>query len=251
MTERRPFAVVTGASGGLGLALARNFASNGFDILITAEDQELGAATVELAACGTVSVHAVRADLATPQGIERLVDAITASGRAVDALCIAAGTGEGSSFTEVSLEDEQGLLADSVGGPVHLAKRLLPGMVRRGRGRVLLATAAAGPFHATRAGARAFLLSFAEVLRNELQGTGVTVTALTPDPAGPRVPQRGELPASPAGLMRKGDPAHLARKGFQAMMAGQEHVVADPAKDRMPAAGMSLVAGLQQAAEPA
>lgn len=103
MAESRPFAVITGASSGIGRELARQFAANdfdvlitAFDVLITAEDSELAAAADDLTGPGT-NVQAVRADLATPGGAEELVAAITATGRAVDALALVWATGAPSS----------------------------------------------------------------------------------------------------------------------------------------------------------
>lgn len=251
MTDSKQLAVITGASSGIGLELARNFARKGFDIVIAAEDQELAAATAELSG-DSGDVHAVRTDLATPEGVEMLAAAITSTGRPVDALCINAGIGNGGAFVDIPLEDEQRLLGLNIAHPVHLAKRLLPGMVRRGRGRVLFTSSIAatmpGPFYATYAASKAFVLSFAEALRHELKDTGVTVTALMPGPADTEFFERGGLQDTPVGSMKKDDPAEVARDGYEAMMAGKDHVVAGSLKNKLQAAGAKMMSERQQAA---
>ena len=94
----RQFAVVTGASSGIGYELARQFAQNGFDVLVTAEDEELTQAAANLRRDGQIEVIDVRADLATYEGVEQLYAAIRATGRPVDAIALNAGRGAGGDF---------------------------------------------------------------------------------------------------------------------------------------------------------
>ena len=221
MAESRPFAVVTGASSGIGRELAQQFAGHGFDVLITGADGGLDAAAGELAHGGTV-IREVLADLASPEEAERVVAAIAAIGRPVDALALTAGTGASGAFIDVPLADEQHLIAVTVGATVHLAKQIVPDMVRRGSGRVLLtAPAASSSAGATAAGSQAFIESFADGLRQELDGTGVTVTSMLPGPAD--------------------DPAEVARDGFAALMAGRRQVVAGSVQSKLQVAGARLI----------
>ncbi len=88
----RPLAVVTGASSGIGRELAKQFASNGFDLVVTAEDAELTQATHELEGLGT-RVESLQVDLARPEGVEELTSFIAARARPVDALALNAGVG--------------------------------------------------------------------------------------------------------------------------------------------------------------
>ena len=198
MADSRPFAVITGASSGIGRELARQFMAHGFDILVTDEDGGLDATAGDLAGdlTGTTgdlagsgagtTIQEVVADLATTDGVERVVATIAAIGRPVDALALNAGFGNGGAFTEIPLADEQRLIGVNISAPVHLAKRIVPDMVRRGSGRVLFTSSVAsqlpGPYYATYAASKAFIQSFAHALRYELAGTGVTVTALLPGP---------------------------------------------------------------------
>ena len=153
MTDSKPLAVVTGASSGIGRELARQFATHGYDVIVAAEDSGLVPAAEDLAATGA-DVQPVRADLATFSGVERLLEAIAATGREVDAVALNAGVGNGGAFIDVPLADEERLIDLNIGSTVHLAKRILPDMVARGAGRVLFTPSAAsqmpGPWRRTR-----------------------------------------------------------------------------------------------------
>jgi short-subunit dehydrogenase len=152
VTDSKPLAVVTGASSGIGRELARQFATNGFDVIVAAEDSGLVSAVDDLAATGA-QIQPVRADLATFSGVERLLEAIAATGRDVDAIALNAGVGNGGAFIDVPLADEERLIDLNIGCTVHLAKRILPDMVARGAGRVLFTSSVAsqmpGPYYAT------------------------------------------------------------------------------------------------------
>src|SRR4051794_33021000 len=105
-SRSKPLAVVTGASSGIGLELARVFAEEGFDLIVAAEDAELAPASSELSRAGA-EVEAVRVDLATPAGVEELRDRVHRTGRPVAALALNAGRGAGGAFaTETKLADE-------------------------------------------------------------------------------------------------------------------------------------------------
>ena len=245
------FAVVTGASSGIGLELARQFAQHGFDVLICAEDDGITAAAAQLQAPG-VAVTAVQADLATPAGVQVLTDAIGAAGRPVDALAINAGIGNGGSFLDIPLADELRLINTNIVSGVQLAKWALPGMVARGQGRVLFTASVAstmpGPFYATYAASKAFVLSFAEALRYELKDSGVTVTALMPGPTDTEFFDRADMHDTPAGQGSKDDPAEVAADGFRALMAGKDHVVAGSVKNKAQVVGGSVLPDTAKAA---
>ncbi len=226
----RPLAVVTGASSGIGLELAKQFATNGFDLVIAAEDAELDSARAELAALAG-QVEAVRADLATDAGVDELWRHIEGLGRPLDAIALNAGIGAGGPFAENELAKELRVIELNVRGTVHLAKHAVQVMVPRGQGRIMFTSSIAstmpGTNHAVYNASKAFVQSFSVAIRQELKDTGVTVTSLMPGPTETEFFERAELTDTPIGDRRvQDDPAQVAEQGFKAMMAGQEQIVA-------------------------
>ena len=232
----RQFAVVTGASSGIGLELAKQFATNGFDVLITAEDDGIRSVVAEVGAAGA-DVVAVQADLTTSDGVRALHAEIDAAGRPVDALALNAGIGVAGEFIETSLDADLDVVQLNVVSVVHLAKLVLPAMAARGSGRVLITASVAstlpGPYYATYAASKAFLLSFAEAIRYELRDRGVTVTALMPGPTDTDFFRRAGMEDTRAGQGPKDDPAEVAADGFAALMAGDDHVVAGSFRNKV------------------
>src|SRR3989440_594908 len=144
-------------------------------------------------------------------------------------------------FAHNDLSAELGLIALNVTSAVHLTRLLLPEMVKRGMGRLLftssIAATAPGPYHATYAASKAFLYSFAEAIRYELKDTGVTVTALMPGPTDTEFFDRAGMQGTKLREdVSKDDPAEVAREGFEALLAGQDHVVAGSMKNKVQAA---------------
>src|SRR3954470_8447744 len=119
-TSSRPLALVTGASSGIGLELAKQFADNDFDLIVAAEDDELADAVIELEGLGA-NVDAVRVDLAMPEGVERLYARVREAGRPVEAASLNAGIGSGGAFADTALKDELRLVDLNVRSTVHLA----------------------------------------------------------------------------------------------------------------------------------
>jgi short-subunit dehydrogenase len=242
----RPLAVVTGASNGIGYELAKQFAQNGFDLLITATGPSINEAAQAFEELGA-GVETVQADLATYDGVETLYNQIKATGRAVEAICasqqrfaiaINAGVGVGGDFArETDLKDELNLINLNVVSSVHLAKRVVKDMVERGKGRILFTSSIAaimpGPFEAVYAASKAFVHSFSEGLRNELKDTGVTVTALMPGPTDTNFFHRAGMDDTNVGANEKDDPAQVAKQGFEALMAGKDHIIAGSLKTKI------------------
>ena len=224
-----PLAVVTGASSGIGLSLARELVQRGYDVVVTAEDAELESAAVQLRGVDeSREVVAVRADLSLPEGVTELYDAVQRLGRPVDVIALNAGIGVGGRFWETSLEDDLRLVDLNVRSTVHLAKLVVRDMVARGSGRVLvtasIAAKAPGPYHATYAASKAFVHSFAEGIRHELADTGVTVTSLKPGPTDTAFFERSGLEDSAIGKGPKDSAAKAAKKGYKALMKGKDQV---------------------------
>ncbi|MBD0268040.1 MAG: SDR family NAD(P)-dependent oxidoreductase [Cyanobacteria bacterium Co-bin8] len=229
-SSTRPLAVVTGASSGIGYELAKQFAENGFDLLITATGPSINEAAQTLQELGA-NVKTVQSDLSTYEGVEILYQEIVSASRPVDAIAINAGVGVGGEFArETDLRDELNLLNLNVVSTVHLAKRVVKDMVDRGEGRILFTSSIAsimpGPFEAVYAASKAFTHSFAEALRNELKDTGVTVTSLMPGPTDTNFFDRADMDDTLADSGLKDDPAEVAKQGFEALMSGKDSIIA-------------------------
>lgn len=182
-----PTALVTGASAGIGLALARRFAAGGYALALTARrEDELKRIAAELTAAHGVAVHVFPLDLSAADGPARLHAEVTASGLSVDVLVNNAGFGTLGPFLDTPLEQELAMVRLNVAAVVELCGRFVPAMRARGSGRVLnvgsVAAFQPGPHMAIYYATKAFVLSFSEALWDELRGTGVTVTCLCPGP---------------------------------------------------------------------
>ncbi len=246
-------ALVTGASSGIGLELAKQFAAGGYDLVITAEDDELRAAADELRGLGA-EVESVQADLAQPQGVEELVERIAGTARPVAAAAINAGVGVGGAFVgETGLDDHLTEIDLNVRSSVHLAYRILPPMVQDGAGKVLFTSSVAattpGPFQSVYNASKAFIKSFAEGLREELRDTGVTVTTLMPGPTDTEFFDRAGMGDTKLGQSDKDSPAEVAEEGYAALMAGKDHVVAGSTKNKVQAAAGNVLPDTTLAAQ--
>ena len=259
----RQFAVVTGASTGIGLELARQCIMNDFDVLICADDARgIHEAAKHLAAAGA-TVIPVAADLATYEGVEKLAREVEASRHSVDVLILNAGIGVNGPFIQTPLDEELRTIALNCSSIIHLAKRVIPQMVVRGRGRVLITASVAStspaPYLAVYGATKAFDLSFAEALRAELKETGVTVTALQPGATDTEFFDRAEMTDTRIARSKKDDPAEVARIGFEAMMKGKDKVIAASLKSKveglvgeiLPEPAKAAIQGIQTKPRPA
>jgi uncharacterized protein len=232
----RPLAVVTGASSGIGLELAREFARHNYDLLIAAENAGIERAADEIRALGT-RVDTAQVDLATREGVDALVGRVRADGRPIEAIAINAGVGVGGPFVETDLDAELRLVALNVTGVVQLSKHIVRDMLSVGQGRILYTSSIAGdmpaPYLAVYGASKAFELSFAEALRHEMKDTGVTITVLQPGPTDTNFFRRADMEDTKVATGKKDDPADVARQGFEALMAGKDHVVAGSFKNRV------------------
>ncbi len=237
MHDHRLFAVITGASKGIGHELARVFAKNGYDLLIVADSEQIEEAGRELGTLGT-SVQTLKADLAKYDGVEKLWQAVESTGRPVDAIAINAGVGVGGKFVETDLEEELNMIQLNVTGSVHLAKLAARQMASRGSGKILFTSSIAGtmpaPIEAVYGATKAFLLSLSKSLYYELKDVGITVTALQPGPTDTNFFHRAGMDDTEVGSEGKytNDPAEVAEQGFQALMDGKDHVYASSAKTK-------------------
>ncbi len=246
-------AVVTGASSGIGFELGRVLAHEGYDLIVCSAGERLEGAVEEFRSegeAGGISVTGVHADLATKEGVNELWKACEAAGRPLDIACINAGVGVGGLFVDTDLEEELNLIALNCGHTVHLAKHVAKQMAARGAGKILFTASIAGemvaPREAVYAASKAFVLSFAHSLRYELKDTGVTVTALQPGPVDTDFFHRAGMDSTEAGTEGKKDsePDAVARQGFDALMAGKDHVYAASFKTKLEGALANVTPGV-------
>lgn len=239
-TTTRKFAVVTGASSGIGYELARQFATHDYDLLIAAETQAIQDAARALEDTGA-QIQSLQADLASFDGVEKLYQTIQSAGRRLDAIAINAGVGVNGEFArDTDLEDELNLINLNVVSPVHLTKRVLKDMLANGGGKILYTSSIAGTmpgaFTAVYNASKSFVTSFAQAVRNELKDTGVTITVLMPGATETEFFRRAHMEDTKLGAAEnKDDPAEVARQGFEAMMDGKDHVVAGSFKNKLQA----------------
>jgi short-subunit dehydrogenase len=162
--------------------------------------------------------------------VERLYAAITSTGRPVSAAALNAGVGQGGAFVDTDLGDEIKIIDVNIRSTVHLAKRLLKDMVMRDDGKVLITSSIAstmpGSFQAVYNASKSFLQSFAQALQNELKDTNVTVTSLMPGPTDTDFFHRADMEDTKVGQANKDDPAQVAKQGFDALMSGEEKIIA-------------------------
>lgn len=234
------FAVVTGASTGIGRAIARCFARDGYSLVVTAENAaELAAAAPLFRAAGSPRVEEVVADLSVPEGPRGLYDAVAALGIAPDFLVSNAGCGVFGAFTETDLERELTSIRLNIMATTILTKLYAHDMRERGQGRILITSSlvafAPSPNLAVYSATKAFNYSLAEAVGNELKGTGVSVTALMPDLTATEFFEHNGMLGTALAEIPKADPNEVAEAGYAALMRGDNHVVA-PASAKVKAA---------------
>ncbi|WP_409187730.1 SDR family NAD(P)-dependent oxidoreductase [Bradyrhizobium sp. RDM4] len=220
------FAVVTGASTGIGLELAKCCAKAGFDLVIAADEPAIQGAADELRGLGA-KVESVQADLSTTGGIDKLCGLV--GNRPVDALLANAGVGLGKAFLDQEFDRVRRVVDTNITGTLYLIHRAGNEMLRRKSGRILITGSVAGftpgSFQAVYNGTKAFLDSFSFALREELRDSGVTVTCLMPGATETEFFRRADMMDTKVGTEEKDDPADVAKAGFEAMMSGESDIV--------------------------
>jgi uncharacterized protein len=224
----RQFAVVTGASTGIGLELARVCAREGFDLLIAADEPEIEKAAAELRQeKGAGNVEILNIDLATTEGVDRLYQAT--NGRPVDVLMANAGRGLGRAFLDQDLARIREVIDTNITGTTCLLHRIGNDMRQRNQGRILITGSIAGftpgSFQAVYNASKSYLNSLSFALREELRDSDVTVTCLMPGATETEFFKRADMMDTKVGTEAKDDAAMVAREGFDAMMKDKGDVV--------------------------
>jgi short-subunit dehydrogenase len=229
MIRDRQTVLITGASGGIGLELARVFAKHGFDmILVARRESELEALAERCRKEQGVRVDVLPMDLLAPDASAKLIQQIEDCGLEVDILVNNAGLMDMGGFADIGVERHEDLLQLNIVVLTSLTRRLLPAMIERGHGRILNVASTSAflpvPSMAVYAASKAFVLSLSESLLEELKETGVTVTALCPgvtktDMYDRAKEQHAMLRNVPELLLS--DAEDVAREGYEACMAGR------------------------------
>jgi len=217
-------AIITGASSGIGREIAMLAASEGYDLVMAADEPFVDAAA---GLPRDTLVETVEADLATRVGVETLLAA--AGDRDIDVLVANAGHGLGHGFLDQEVADWRHVIDTNITGTLLLLQPVLKRMVARGKGRVLItgsiAGHLAGSFQAVYNGTKAFIDSFAAAIGEELKDSGVTITCLKPGATDTRFFERAGMLDTKIGQAKKDDPADVAITGWEAMKAGEHAVV--------------------------
>jgi short-subunit dehydrogenase len=225
-TVSRPFAIVTGASTGIGFELARCCAAGGFDLLVAADEPQIQDAAAKLRADGA-SVKAVEVDLSTLQGVDELYGA--AEGRPIAALLANAGRGLGHAFLDQDFDEAKLVVDTNVTGTIYLIQKVGREMRSRGEGRILITGSIAGfmpgTYQAVYNGTKAFLDSFSFALGAELKGSGVSVTCLMPGATETEFFERADMLDTKVGSGKKMAADQVAKLGYDAMMKGETEVI--------------------------
>lgn len=229
MTDTRPLALVTGGSSGIGFELAKQFAKGGYDVAITGSSDRVTGAADTLRELG-VNAYPHQGDAGTYNGVESFWSFVQSLGRPVDAAALNVGIGLGGAFVDNTLEDEFRVLDINIKGTVHLAKRVVQHMVPNGFGRILIVSSISAttptPYETVYGPSKAFGFMFAESLREELKDTGVSVTALLPGATDSDFHANAGMSNTALGPdFKKNDKTEVARQGYDALLAGDDHVV--------------------------
>ncbi len=225
----RPTALITGASSGIGEALAARFAEAGHDVVLVARSEaKLRQRAAALAAAHAVKAWAVPADLSQPGAAGRLAAAMRRARRPIDVLVNNAGVLAHGPFVGMPPARHRQLIDLNVAGLTEMLAHFVPPMVKRGHGRVLNVASIAAfqpvPSLATYAATKAYVLSLTESLAEELRGSGVTLTALCPGITATHMLSAAQRES---GALRKlpdfvvGDADAVAAEGLAACLAGE------------------------------
>lgn len=214
-------AIVTGASSGIGLEIARLAAKDGYDLIVAADTPFVDAGA-GLKGLG-VEVQSIEADLASEAGVKQLLSAV--GDRPVDVLVANAGHGLGHGFLDQPAEEWRHVIDTNITGTLLLLQPIVRKMVDRGEGKVLITGSIAGhlsgAFQAVYNGSKAFIDSFAAALGNEIKDSGVTVTCLKPGATDTQFFERADMEDTKVAQSNLDDPADVAKTGWKAMLDGE------------------------------
>jgi short-subunit dehydrogenase len=231
MEHRNQYALITGATSGIGYELARLFARDGYNLILVARNKvRLVEVTNRLKQEFSVEITPLPKDLFNPYAAEEIYDKTKEMGINVNVLVNDAGQGEWGPFVETDIERDLEIIQLNISSLVSLTKYYLQDMVSRGEGKILMLGSEAGttpmPLVAIYAATKAFVLSFSAALVNEMKDKNITVTALLPGASDTDFFHKGHAEDTVAyrenELM---DPAEVAKDGYEALQKGESKII--------------------------
>lgn len=222
--------LITGATSGIGYELAKLFASDKYNLVVVSRfEGTLHEVTEQFIALGAPRVLPIVADLSVAGAAADIYQQTLLRGIEVNILINNAGAGEHGLFCETDIERNLSIVQLNVSSMIHLTKLYLCDMLQQKRGRILQLASIASyqptPLLSVYAASKAFILSFTDSLINELEGTGVTATALIPGPTRTDFFRKAHAAQTKAAQNNLADPADIARIGYDALMKGKHHAV--------------------------
>lgn len=231
MATENKYALITGATSGIGYELAKLFAKDRYNLVIVSRDQqELESRAEEFRQHG-VEVISIAKDLFSREESFALYDEVRNRGIQIDVLVNDAGQGLYGKFQDTDIQRELNIIELNISSLVILTKCFLKEMVQRNEGKILnlasIASKVPGPWQSVYHGTKAFVLSFSEAIREELRETNITVTALMPGVTDTDFFNKADMQSSKAvqDESKMADPADVAKDGYEALMAGKDKVI--------------------------
>ena len=231
MADQQKYALVTGATSGIGYELARLFAQDHYNLVMVARSQEeLEKTASEFQQQYGIEVVPIAKDLFKRESPFEIYDEVKAKGIQIDVLVNDAGQGQYGEFVDTDINRELDIVQLNIGTYMVLTKSFLMDMVARNEGKILNVSSIAGempgPLQAVYHATKAFVTSFTEAIRNEIKQTHVTITALLPGATDTDFFSKAEM--ENAKMVKEGDladPAQVAKDGYDALMAGKDKVI--------------------------
>ncbi len=228
--NQKGYALITGATEGIGHELSKLFAADGYNLILVARSEDtLRERADALRSAHSIDVVTLPTDLFQATAPQELYDEVKARGLTVTALVNDAGQGQFGLFAEGDLSRFKDIIQLNIGALTALTHLFVKDMVARGDGKILqlasIASQLPGPWQAVYHATKAYVLSFSEALANELKGTGVTITALQPGATNTDFFNKADMQDSKILDSKLSDPADVAKDGYEALMSGDDKVI--------------------------
>jgi len=231
MTDSTKYALITGATSGIGYELAKLFAKDKYNLVIVARNTaELSSTATELQQQYGIEVVPIAKDLFKRESPAEVYEEVKAKGIQIDVLVNDAGQGQYGEFVETDINRELDIIQLNIGSLVSLTKFFLQDMVARGEGKILnlasIASKLPGPLQSVYHGTKAFVYSFTQAIRSEVKDKGVVITALLPGATDTDFFNKADMEESKIVQESKlSDAADVAKDGYDALMSGDDKVV--------------------------